>query len=101
MDFRDRVLESVYRAIREVNDQVMHEDKIEISPDTVLVGSGTNVDSIGLVNLIAMAEKNIEDEFSVTLTLADERAMLQKTSPFKTVSSLVDYIVVLLEVSDG
>jgi len=101
MDFRDRVLESVYRAIREVNDQVMQEDKIEISPDTVLVGSGTNVDSIGLVNLIAMAEKNIEDEFSVTLTLADERAMLQKTSPFKTVSSLVDYIVVLLEVSDG
>ena len=50
-----------------------------------------------LINLVVAVEQNIEDEFDVSITLADERAMSQETSPFKTVGTLTDYIEMILE----
>jgi acyl carrier protein len=47
--------------------------------------------------LIVAVEQNIEDEFDITIILADERAMSQKHSPFRTVRSLVDYIETLID----
>ena len=41
-------------------------------------------------------KKNIEEEFDVSITIADERAMSQKHSPFRTVGILADYIEMLL-----
>ena len=53
--------------------------------------------SFWLVSFIVVVEQNIDDEFSVSLTLADERAMSQKNSPFRTLGSLIDYIEILLK----
>jgi hypothetical protein len=49
-----------------------------------------------LINLIVTLEQEIEDEFDTPVTLADERALTQKQSPFQTVDSLANYIEVLL-----
>ena len=55
------------------------------------------LDSLGLVNLIVSVEQNIEDEFHVVITIADDRALSQKHSPFRTVESLAEYIEILLK----
>ena len=47
--------------------------------------------------MVVAVEQNIEDEFDVTIRLADERAMSLETSPFKTVGTLTDYIEMILE----
>ena len=39
----------------------------------------------------------IEDEFKVSLTLADEKAMSYSRSPFRTVQTLRDYVNDLLK----
>ena len=49
------------------------------------------------LNLIVVIEQNIEDEFDVSITIADERAMSQKHSPFRTIGTLADYIDMLLK----
>ena len=87
----------VFRAIDEINQQLPIEDHLEKSLDAVLLGINSKLDSLGLINLIVAVEQNIEDEFDVTITLADEKAMSQKHSPFRTVESLVNYIRLLLE----
>ena len=69
----------------------------EINFDTTIYGNDSRLDSLGLVNLLVTIEQNIEDEFDASLTLADERAMSQKHSPFRTIGSLADYIVMLLK----
>jgi len=61
------------------------------------LGSSSKLDSLGLINIIVAVENNIENEFDTTITLADERAMSQENSPFRTVGSLADYIELLLE----
>ena len=73
----------------------LENDKINF--DTTIYGNDSRLDSLGLINLIVAVEQNIEDEFDVTITLADDRAMSQKRSPFKTVGTLTNYIEMLLK----
>ncbi len=94
---RERVIQTIFDAIDELNQQLSAEQKVEKSLDTVLFGRSGQLDSLGLVNLIVMTEQNIEVEFGVPINLADEKAMSQKDSPFKTIEKLADYITLLLE----
>ena len=51
---------------------------------------------MALVNLILDVEDAVRTRFGVSLTLADERAMSQTRSPFRTVGTLAEYINLLL-----
>ncbi len=63
----------------------------EYSEDTVLFGRDGLLDSIGLVSFILDVEENLRMQSGISITLADERAMSQSRSPFRSVSNLVDY----------
>jgi hypothetical protein len=62
-----------------------------------LIGPESLLDSLSLVNLILDVEQRLEEQAGVTVTLADDRAMSQRTSPFLTVDTLADYVTMLLE----
>ena len=91
------ILDLIFDTIKKFNNEYSEEIHLEISPNTVLLGHGSKLDSLGLINLIVAVEQNVQDKFDITITLADERAMSQEVSPFKTVSSLADYIEMILE----
>ena len=91
-----KIKQAIFNSIKEINQQLEKEDELENSVDTILFGEGGKLDSLGLINLVVAVEQNIEDEFDVTITLADERAMSQENSPFMNVGSLVEYIGILL-----
>ena len=48
------------------------------------------------MSLLITIEREVEDTIGVTLTLADERALSMKESPFRTIQSLASYIEVLI-----
>ena len=87
----------VFSTIDALNQELNKEDRLKKSLETRLFGGNSNLDSLGLINLIVAVEKNIENEFDTTITLADERAMSQENSPFRTVGSLTDYIEMIFE----
>ena len=93
----DNIYKSIYKSIDEVNSQMSKDEQLIKSPDTVLYGESSLIDSIGLINIIVTVEQNIEDDFEKSITLADQKAMSQKQSPFKTVESLAKYIQILIE----
>jgi len=92
-----KIIEVIYKSINEINSQLDDKIKLVESTETALFGSDSKLDSLGLINLIVTVEQNIEDEFDVNITIADERAMSQKHSPFRTIGSLGDYIEMLLK----
>jgi len=94
---KKKILQSIYNSVDSLNAQLPNEGHIEKSNNTALFGSGSKLDSLNLINLVVAVEQNIEDEFDVSLTLADERAMSQKHSPFRTIESLANYIEILLK----
>jgi D-alanine--poly(phosphoribitol) ligase subunit 2 len=93
----EKIKQAIFNSIEEINLQLENEDQLEKSSDTRLFGVNSNLDSLGLVNLLVIIEQNIEDEFDVITTIADERAMSQKYSPFQTVGTLTNYIEMLLK----
>jgi acyl carrier protein len=96
MSNQERILQAIYSAVDEINEQLPKGKALDKSPETVLFGKSGKLDSLGLVSLIVAVEQNIHDEFGVDITLADERAMSQQNSPFKSVKTLSDYVAVLL-----
>ena len=90
------VLAAVLESVGEFNEQLDAEQKLELSSETRLLGRSSKLDSFGLVNLIILVEEKLYDKFDKSITLADERAMSQEHSPFRSVQSLVDYAHTLL-----
>lgn len=58
-----------------------------------LFGGEGLLDSIGLVSYIVEVEEKLEDEFSVSVVLANEKAMSRRTSPFARISYLAEFIL--------
>jgi hypothetical protein len=61
--------------------------------DTPLFGPEGILDSMGLVSTVIAIEQAIEDQYNVSVALADDKALSQKNSPFRTVNTLADYAV--------
>ena len=93
---KEQVVQAIYEAVDEVNQQQPADRKLTKSPDTLLYGQGALLDSLGLVTLVMETEQRINDLSGRSVTLANEKAFSQKNSPFRTVASLADYIVALL-----
>ena len=70
---------------------------VELGVETRLIGREGLLDSMGLVTLIVDVEQGLEENYDVAILLADERAMSQSKSPFRSVGSLTEYISMLLE----
>lgn len=58
-----------------------------------LIGEGAALKSVGLVAMLVSVEQRLAEEFGVHVSLMDEHAMSQARSPFRNVTTLVDYLV--------
>ena len=90
---RERVKEAVHRALDAVNQLQAHAAQSSVSDDTRLFGAEFGLDSIDLVTFTMELEEQLRQEFGVSLTIADERAVSMKRSPFATVGTMVDFVV--------
>ncbi len=72
----------------------------ELDSDTRLFGKEGLLDSIGLVSLVVAVEQEIEDRHSVSVALADERALSLTKSPYRTIGTLAEYASNLMEATE-
>ena len=87
-----QIVTVILRTLRELGEQgVVDVEGVELGPEVELFGEEGLLDSVGLVSLIVAVEQEIEDELGVHVALADERALSQRNSPYRTVASLAEY----------
>jgi acyl carrier protein len=89
------ILACVRESVREVLTSTQR--KATLRPETKLIGRSGLLDSLGLVRVIVLVEQRIREEFQSSIVLADERALSQTSSPFRTVQSLADYVWALIQ----
>jgi D-alanine--poly(phosphoribitol) ligase subunit 2 len=99
MNKREKVLQVVFDSVEEINQQLPHDHQLEKSENALLFGKSGQLDSLGLVTFIVAVEENLQRSLGITITLADERAMSQQHSPFRSIGTLVSYINDLLDES--
>lgn len=93
-ELMDMIVSSLWEVLEEKGEQDKY-SREELTGETALIGKRAFIDSMGLVSLIINLESKLAEDGKV-VTLADERAMSQSKSPFRTVGSLAEYISVLL-----
>ena len=82
---RDLIIRSLIETDPETFDNSLNDD-------TPIFGTKGNLDSLGLVSLLVNLEQNIEDKYGIPITIADEKAMSLKNSPFRTINTLTEYL---------
>ena len=98
---KEQIFQIIFSAIDEINKLSLSDRKLGKTADVKLYDKDGQLDSLMLVNLIVAIEQSIEEEFGVSLTIADEKAMSQKKSPFRTSSSLAEHLEVLLNKAES
>ena len=68
---RNKIVEIIYDSIDDIKDSVPAAKDINKSEDTALFGNEGFLDSLGLVTLIVAVEQNLQEELSLSVTLAD------------------------------
>ena len=96
MNDPENIIAAIYRAVDWINGELPPDRQLIKAPETRLLGSQSVLDSMHLVSLIITIEREVEDAFGVALTLADERALSMKASPFRSIQSFADYIGILI-----
>ena len=96
MNDPENIVAAIYRAVDWINGELPPDRQLIKARETRLLGSQSVLDSMHLVSLIVTIEREVEDAFGVALTLADERALSMKESPFRSIQSLADYIGILI-----
>jgi hypothetical protein len=93
---REHIVDLVYRTVDEVNEELEGDVKLDKDPASVLYGRGARIASMALVSFIVAVEDNLRAQLGLSVTLANEKAMSMERSPFKTLGSLIDYVVELV-----
>ncbi len=92
----NRIFKALFAAVDQLNQELPSEQRLSKTPETVIFGRGGKLDSLGLVSFLVFAEQQLEEEFKTPVSLADERAMSQERSPFRTLATMAEYIRQLL-----
>lgn len=88
------VQQTVLEAIARVNLARAANQQLEVSSTATIFGPGSSLDSLGLVGLLIDVEESLRD-LGFDVTLSDERAVSQRSSPFRNVQTLTAYITSL------
>ena len=93
MTTHEQVRSTVFRVLDELNEQRAPHEQLPKDDSVPLVGLDGYLDSLGLVNLIALLEEKVEQEFGMSLNLIDG---LGDGSGFASVGELVTLVGGLL-----
>jgi len=100
-DTKERVTRIVYHVLDELNEQYAEENQLAKTLETPLLDDAGRLDSVGVVNLIALVEEEIGEEFGVRISVTDDLES-EGDNALKTAGSFIDYVcrVVERKVSD-
>jgi len=94
---KNRIKEIIIEVLTELNERLKNETLNNPTNDTKLYGLNGVLDSVALVMLITDLEERISDEFENDIILANEKAMSQRTSPFRNIETLTIYVQKILK----
>jgi acyl carrier protein len=93
----DELLQMIIDTTRELASEQGIDVGTALTPETRLFGEGGLLDSMALVSLVVAVEQGIEDKYAVSVALADEKALSQRASPYRTIGTLAAYAAGELE----
>lgn len=89
---KNEIVELVISQVENLNNSLDISDKIVVTPQTILFGTNSSIDSLSLVSVVVDLEMFLSDHIGKEISLTDDRAMTREISPFDSITTLADYI---------
>lgn len=88
----DKVVEVVYSALREINEQRSGNEQLALELSTSLLGEASGLDSLTMINLFAAIEDGVEDAFGVYVSVSSEETAGEAGQEWVDVGSLAAFL---------
>ena len=89
--------EMVLESLVALNEEKEEGEKIPVSADTVLLGTGTGLDSLDLIFVITNIEDRLYDLGNREIQLAADAQSFEGDHPFRTVATLGEHIAAIMQ----
>jgi len=87
----EKLLQIIIDVADELNGDLDATIPVDRREEAPLYGPQGVLTSLGLVSLVVGVEQAIAQEFGISVTLADEKAVSHTRSPFRTIGTLAEY----------
>ncbi|MFY4756181.1 hypothetical protein ACOTV8_09365 [Campylobacter jejuni] len=89
---QEKIQKLIIVSLKNLADELENEELKNPTQYTKIYGIEGLLDSLALVSLITDLEESLVTELNIEITLADEKMMSSRNSPFKDVQTLAQYI---------
>jgi acyl carrier protein len=90
---QDHMRNIVYRAIDQLNEVSLEENAILKRPDTILIGEGACLDSMGFVNFVVALESEFKQATGLELSLVERlNPSVGQPAQVRTLADLVKFL---------
>ncbi|RTJ64093.1 hypothetical protein [Campylobacter jejuni] len=89
---QEKIQKLIINSLKNLADELENEELKNPTQNTKIYGIEGLLDSLALVSLITDLEESLAIELDIEITLADEKTMSLRNSPFKDVQTLAQYI---------
>jgi acyl carrier protein len=89
---KEQIADVIYSSIDELNEMLTASQRLEKSPQTVILEPGGGLDSLGFINFVSLVEDKYFDKFGQRIVLAQTDPSRDGRHPFQSIVSLVEYI---------
>ena len=86
----------IRESIMAVNEEKMGGEQIPVADDTVLMGSGTVLDSLDFILLVTNIEERLFASTKRQYQLAQDMGAFENDNPFRTADTLSDHILAVI-----
>ena len=93
----EKITQILFSVVDDLNQMRPTEEHLEKSLEIPLTGDFGRLDSAGLINLIVVTEQKTGEEFGIPIMLTDDHTLSQAEHVFRTLGTLADYILQILD----
>ena len=82
----------IYEVVDEINGQLPADNQLQKAPDTVIIGDGSTLDSLGVVNFLVSLEEKMTTSLGQSVSLLNDDLLEHDNGSARTIDWLGDYI---------
>ncbi len=93
MDQTSTITSTIMNCVTQLNKQLAVGDRLGTSPDTILMGDGGTLDSLGLITLFVNIEQELASRHGLSCPLLDTATSEENPDEMRTIGQLVEWII--------
>lgn len=82
----------VYAAAAQVNEVLPASQRLALAPETVLMGKGSKLDSLHLINLLVSLSSMVEEKTGARLSLLEDERLFDEQGPLRSIQAMAEYL---------